>query len=101
MAENLSVKILLTCEQCEQCYKFVACTGWRKFTKFCKYKNPIFVACLYAVMLPWQRNTRQLKYQNTEGYLFILCHANFGDPGINGFGKIENATQATLCSATF
>ena len=51
--------------------------------------------CLYSVMLPWQRNTRQLKYQNTEVYLFILCYANFGDPGINGFGKIENATQVS------
>ena len=46
------------------------------------------MACLYSVMLPWQRNTRQLKYQNTEVYLVILCYANFGDPGINGFGKI-------------
>ena len=53
------------------------------------------MACLYSVMLPWQRNTRQLKYQNTEVYLFILCYANFGDPGINGFGKIENATQVS------
>ena len=53
------------------------------------------MACLYSVMLPWQQNTRQLKYQNTEVYLFILCYANFGDPGINGFGKIENATQVS------
>ena len=53
------------------------------------------MACLYSVMLPWQQNTRQLKYQNTEVYLFILCYANFGDPGINGFGKTENATQVS------
>ena len=53
------------------------------------------MACLYSVMLPWQRNTRQPKYQNTEVYLFILCYANFGDPGINGFGKSENATQVS------
>ena len=53
------------------------------------------MACLYSVMLPWQRNTRQPKYQNTEVYLFILCYANFGDPGINGFGKSKNATQVS------
>ena len=62
-------------------------------TKFSANIYSIFKACSYPVMLPWQQNICQLKYQNTEVYLLILCLANFGDAGINGFGKIKNAAQ--------
>ena len=38
-------------------------------------------------------STKISKYRSLSFYR--LCRAYFGDPGINGFGKIENATQVS------
>lgn len=51
-------------------------------------------------MLPWQRNTRQLKYQNIEVYLFILCLI-LGTRGSTVLEKLKMQHRyRKLCSAT-
>ena len=53
-------------------------------------------------MLPWQRHTRHLNYQNVIVYPFNWCLAKFGDPGTSGFLKIRQmrCRYQKLCSAT-
>ena len=48
-------------------------------------QNLILKARFYPVMLPWQRHTRYLNYQNMVVYSFSGCRAKLADPGISGF----------------
>ena len=52
-------------------------------------------------MLPWQRHTRYLNYQNMTVYPFNCCLAKFGDRGISSFEKWQMwCRYQKLCSAT-
>ena len=42
-------------------------------------------ACLYLIMLPWQRQIRQLNYQKTDLCFVNLLSAILGDQRIKGF----------------
>jgi len=47
--------------------------------------KPIFKACLFLFMLPWQRHIRQLNHQKTKVGVVNFLAAIFGDCEIKGF----------------
>ena len=73
-------------------------------TRFSANKQkPLLNACLYLIMLPWQRDIRQLNYQKVEICVVNLLAAAFGNQRIKGFrgtGKWNVQRYQKLCSAT-
>ena len=53
----------------------------------------ILKACLYLIMLPWQRQLRQLNYQKTEVCIVNLLSAIFGDQRIKGFREFTHLNR--------
>ena len=55
-------------------------------TRFSENKTKwILNACLYLLMLPWQRHISQPNYQKVEICVVNLLAATFGDQRIEGF----------------
>ena len=60
----------------------------------------ILKACSYPVVLPWQRQTHHLNYQDIIVHSSKWCLVKFGDPGISSFRLLFYANSRKLARST-